>query len=85
MEPKVCGWPSLADAYILEAISIRLVALCDISALHGLLPLLQALLNIIQHLDSCFWNTSPRTKHIGNAGFIQEVVILVKKKFKIYA
>lgn len=83
MEPKVRGWLSLADEDIPEAISIRLVAFCDISASQRLLPLLQALLDVIQHLDSCFWNPSPWTKHVGNTGFIQEDVVLCREKFKI--
>lgn len=81
MGAEVCGWPSLADN---QVVSVRLLS-CDISESHGLLPLLQALLNIIQHLHSCFWNTSAWTKHIGNAGFVQEVIILLEKRFKSYS
>lgn len=81
MGAEVCGWPSLADN---QVVSVRLLS-CDISESHGLLSLLQAFLNIIQHLHSCFWNTSAWAKHVGNASFIQEVIILLEKRFKIYS
>ena len=37
--------------------------------LYRLLLLFQTLFNIIKHLNSSLWNSSPRTKYIGNTNF----------------
>lgn len=47
--------------------------------LYRLLLLFQTLFNIIKHLNGSLWNSSPRTKHIGNTNFKQKFIILLKE------
>lgn len=47
--------------------------------LYRLLLLFQTLLNIIKHLNGSLWNSSPRTKYIGNTNFKQKFIILLKE------
>lgn len=44
--------------------------------LYRLLFLFQTLLDIIKHLNGSLWNSSPRTKYIGNTNFKQKFIIL---------
>ena len=47
--------------------------------LYRLLLLFQTLFNIIKHLNGSLWNSSPRTKYIGNTNFKQKFIILLKE------